>query len=72
MVQPYVDSGRALPFGQLQIDLHVWGGVKPFAEFLDWWNLLEEAGLRPVMMEVDLVFMNFALVNRAEVVRVCP
>lgn len=29
MVQPYVDSGRALPFGQLQIDLHVWGRGSP-------------------------------------------
>lgn len=68
MVQPYVNSGRPLPFGQLQVELHLWG--KRFAEFLDWWNLLEEAGLRPVVMEPNLVYVNYNRQSGAELAEV--
>lgn len=64
MVRPYVDSGRALPFGQLIVELHL-QEVVGFAEFLEWWTLLESAGLRPVAREVDLVGMNYASSGRA-------
>ena len=39
-----------LPFGQLQIELHVWN--QRFQDFLEWWELLEVSGLRPFHNEV--------------------
>ena len=39
-----------LPFGQLQIELHIWN--QRFQDFLEWWELLEAAGLRPFHQEV--------------------
>ena len=39
-----------LPFGQLQIALHIWN--QRFQDFLEWWELLEAAGLRPFHQEV--------------------
>ncbi|GJE96159.1 methyltransferase domain-containing protein [Phanerochaete sordida] len=64
MLQPYVLSGKPLPFGQLQIELHVWG--KKFPDFLNWWETLEAAGLRPVMMEPNLVYVNYNRASGAE------
>lgn len=49
-IKPYLESGGALPFGQLLIEIHLWG--KSFAEFLSWWESLEAAGLRPFWGEV--------------------
>lgn len=68
-VRPYVGSGRPLPSGQLIVELHVRG--VGFAKFLEWWTLLESAGLRPVAREVDLVGMNYLSNGKAEDVRVC-
>lgn len=68
MVQPYVDSGEPLPFGQLQIELHTWG--KKFPDFLTWWETLEAAGLRPVMMEPNLVYVNYNRAAGAELAEV--
>lgn len=68
MIQPYVESGQPLPFGQLQIELHVWG--KRFSDFLSWWELLEAAGLRPVMMEPNLVYVNYNRQSGAELAEV--
>ena len=39
-----------LPFGQLQIELHIWN--QRFQDFLEWWELLEAAGLSPFHQEV--------------------
>lgn len=50
LLKPYIESGRPLPFGQLQLEIHLWG--KPFEEFLSWWEMLEAAGLRPFWTEV--------------------
>ncbi|EMD32703.1 hypothetical protein CERSUDRAFT_87731 [Gelatoporia subvermispora B] len=47
----------ALPFGQLQMEFHVWH--RRFDDFLSWFQLLEEAGLRPFMAEVNLVYANY-------------
>ena len=55
--QGYVSSGRPLPFGQLQLEVHVWG--KKFDEFLSWWEKLEAAGLRPFWTEPNLVYQNY-------------
>lgn len=68
MIQPYVDSGEPLPFGQLQIELHVWG--KRFPDFVKWWEMLEAAGLRPVMMEPNLVYVNYNRASGAELAEV--
>ncbi|KAI5118793.1 hypothetical protein M0805_005021 [Coniferiporia weirii] len=57
LVQPYVESGEPLPFGQLQLEVHVWG--KRFTEFLSWWEMLEQAGLRPFWTEPNLVYQNY-------------
>jgi hypothetical protein len=68
LVRPYAASGRPLPFGQLQVEFHMWG--KPFAEFLELWEVLEKAGLRPVMMETNLVYVNYNKASGAELVEV--
>ncbi|KAH7882564.1 methyltransferase domain-containing protein [Phlebopus sp. FC_14] len=57
ILQPYVASGEPLPFGQLILEIHTW--EKGFEEFLPWWEMLEAAGLRPFMMEVNLVYQNY-------------
>ncbi|KAI0632581.1 methyltransferase domain-containing protein [Trametes polyzona] len=46
-----------LPFGQLQIELHVWN--QRFQDFLEWWELLEASGLRPFHSEINLVYANY-------------
>ncbi|KIY46177.1 hypothetical protein FISHEDRAFT_76018 [Fistulina hepatica ATCC 64428] len=51
------DTHQPLPFGQLLMEIHVWG--KKFPEFLAWWELLEEAGLRPFWTEPNLVYQNY-------------
>lgn len=68
MIQPYVDSGEPLPFGQLQVELHMWS--KRFPDFLSWWEMLEAAGLRPVMMEPNLVYVNYNRASGAELAEV--
>jgi len=50
VIKPYLESGEPLPFGQLLIEIHLWG--KTFADFLSWWESLEAAGLRPFWGEV--------------------
>lgn len=50
LLEHYVDSGKPLPFGQLQLEIHLWN--KSFAQFLTWWESLEAAGLRPFATEV--------------------
>ncbi|EJD03272.1 uncharacterized protein FOMMEDRAFT_20423 [Fomitiporia mediterranea MF3/22] len=57
LIKPYLESGEPLPFGQLQLEVHVWN--KKFAEFLSWWEMLESAGLRPFWTEPNLVYNNY-------------
>jgi len=57
ILQPYIASGEPVPFGQLLIEVHAWD--KKFEEFLTWWEMLESAGLRPFMAEVNLVYQNY-------------
>ena len=68
IVKPYIVSGEPLPFGQLQVELHVWN--KKFSDFYHWWAMLEEAGLRPVMMEPNLVYVNYNRAAGAELAEV--
>ncbi|KAK7455844.1 hypothetical protein VKT23_010881 [Stygiomarasmius scandens] len=57
LIKPYLDTGKPLPFGQLQLEIHLWN--KEFPEFLEWWEMLEAAGLRPFMTEPNLVYVNY-------------
>ena len=52
-IKAYKDKNQPLPFGQLLIELHVWGEWDNFEKFLGWWEMLEEAGLRPFWTEVS-------------------
>ncbi|KAG8214141.1 hypothetical protein J3R82DRAFT_10907 [Butyriboletus roseoflavus] len=58
----FIDSfhGEPLPFGQLQLEVHVYSGSEwqDFPKFLKWWEKLEEAGLRPFFSEPNLVYVN--------------
>ncbi|KIK61066.1 hypothetical protein GYMLUDRAFT_243746 [Collybiopsis luxurians FD-317 M1] len=58
ILKHFVEKGQPLPFGQLQLEIHVWD--KKFEEFLKWWEGLEEAGLRPFWTEPNLVYVNYA------------
>jgi len=53
LITSYISAGQPLPFGQLQLEIHIWD--KTFTELLHWWQLLESAGLRPFMSEVKAV-----------------
>ena len=55
LLNPYIASGEPLPFGQLQLEIHIWG--KTFEEYLTWWETLEKAGLRPFWTEVSFRFL---------------
>jgi hypothetical protein len=55
LFRPYIDSGKPLPFGQLTMEIHLWD--KSFESFLGWWEMLEEAGLRPFWTEPNLVYL---------------
>jgi len=57
LVKPYAASGKPLPFGQLQLEIHIWN--MSFAEYLQWWETLEAAGLRPFWTEPNLVYQNY-------------
>jgi len=50
--------GRPLPFGQLQLEIHVWGNMTDFSKFLGWWEMLEGAGLRPFWTELNIPHVN--------------
>jgi len=57
LIKPYLETSTPLPFAQLQLEIHLWN--KSFEEFLKWWEMLEEAGLRPFMTEPNLVYQNY-------------
>ncbi|EJU02302.1 hypothetical protein DACRYDRAFT_21995 [Dacryopinax primogenitus] len=54
----YMERGLPLPFGQLQVEIHAWDSKMSFATFLEWFELLESAGLRPFRAEPNLVYVN--------------
>ncbi|KAG8983436.1 hypothetical protein FRB90_006031, partial [Tulasnella sp. 427] len=45
-----------LPFGQLQLEIHA--NDMPLDKVLEWWELLEAAGLRPFHAEPNLIYAN--------------
>lgn len=65
-------DGKALPFGQLQIEIHAWADWFPTSQkMLAWWEALEEAGLRPFMNEPNLVYFNYNRDKAPELQEVC-
>ncbi|KAG2365432.1 methyltransferase domain-containing protein [Suillus spraguei] len=68
----FIDSfyGEPLPFGQLQLEIHVYPGSEwnDVAKFLGWWEKLEAAGLRPFFSEPNLVYMNLVKGARPDLV----
>jgi len=44
-----------LPIGQLQLEIHAVGAWQDFGFFLNWWQALETAGLRPFSLEPNLI-----------------
>lgn len=60
MFPPLQSSGKeertpVPPYGQLVIDVYPWG--KSFEEVLEWFEGMEEAGLRPFASEVGLLII---------------
>jgi hypothetical protein len=70
----FIDSfqGEPLPFGQLQLEVHVYPGSdwNDFSKFLGWWEKLEAAGLRPFFSEPNLVYINLVRGARPELIEV--
>lgn len=63
-----------LPVGQMQVELHAREGagrVDEFAQFLQWWEALEEAGMRPFSAEPNLVYVSMVRGVRPDLVEVC-
>ncbi|KAJ7737887.1 methyltransferase domain-containing protein [Mycena maculata] len=56
-------KGEPLPFGQMQIEIHVGGGYTTEMDTVGamdkWWTMLEDAGLRPFWTELNLLDVNF-------------
>ncbi|KAJ7695790.1 methyltransferase domain-containing protein [Mycena rosella] len=59
VVDAFASKG-ALPFGQLQLEIHATPNQEhtPFPVFLKWWERLEHLGLRPFFSEPNLVYIN--------------
>lgn len=74
-LEAFIDSfrGEPLPFGQLQLEVHIYGGSEwqDFPKFLTWWEKLEAAGLRPFFSEPNLVYFNLLRGVRPELIEVC-
>ena len=54
---------------QMLLELHLWG--RDFPELLNWWSILERAGLRAVAREPNLVYQNYNRMQGAELAEVC-
>lgn len=71
IIRSFALSGAALPFGQLQLEIHALNTpYSKFPKFLEWWESLEKAGLRPFWTETNLGHVNLdrsALPDIAEV-----
>lgn len=68
IVNEYKTRGQPLPFGQLQLEIHAWG--RNFADYLKWWEALEEAGLRPFWTEPNLIYQNYNRGSSADLAEV--
>ena len=63
--------GNGLPFGQLQLEIHARDEAQSaFPRFLEWWERLEQAGLRPFWTEPNLVYLNIWRGSRPDLTEV--
>ena len=60
-----------LPVGQLQLEIHALHGHERFDYFINWWESLEAAGLRPFWTEPNLVYINIMRGVGPELTEVC-
>lgn len=70
-LEVFIDSfhGEPLPFGQLQLEIHVNNNQKQyFPDFLKWWEKIEAAGLRPFFSESNLVYLNIVKGSRPDLI----
>ncbi|KAK7055102.1 Methyltranfer-dom domain-containing protein [Favolaschia claudopus] len=55
-------DGEPLPFGQMQIEIHLAHDPKDHMEtialFQEWWTMLEDAGLRAYWKELNVIYAN--------------
>lgn len=51
-----ISEGYEFPVGQILVELHLWQreGITT-KEFLDWWEMLEDRGLRPAWTEPNVL-----------------
>ena len=68
LLNSYRERGQSLPFGQLQLEIHVW--ERKFPEFLKFFESFEEMGLRPFWTEPNLVYANYNRLAGAELAEV--
>ncbi|KAI0049038.1 hypothetical protein FA95DRAFT_1489947 [Auriscalpium vulgare] len=54
----------SMPVGQMLLELHLWN--RRFVDVLKWWTALEDAGLRAVSREPNLVYQNYNKEQGAE------
>ena len=72
LLRSYMVEDQPLPFGQLQLEIHVFPDDKrsEFTTFRSWWEKLEAAGLRPFFTEPNLVYLNLYRGARPDIVEV--
>lgn len=53
-------EGMEFPIGQMLIELHLFQGAEiNMKTFLDWWEVLENRGMRPAWTEPNLLIVNY-------------
>lgn len=63
------EKPRVPRVSQMLLELHLWG--RDFPDLLNWWSVLERAGLRAVAREPNLVYQNYNRMQGAELAEVC-
>ncbi|THH14036.1 hypothetical protein EW146_g6247 [Bondarzewia mesenterica] len=53
----FIEAFPVLPIGQLIVELHIWN--RPFDKIYQWWEALENAGMRAFMTEPNLIYQNY-------------
>jgi hypothetical protein len=55
IIEYFTSKGAEVPIAQLQIELHVCGLHDiGFDKFIEWWEMLENAGFRPFFTELNI------------------
>ncbi|KAI0290328.1 methyltransferase domain-containing protein [Multifurca ochricompacta] len=58
------EKPRVAPVSEMLLELHLWN--REFLDLLNWWTVLERAGLRAVAREPNLVYQNYNRLQGAE------